>query len=72
MSEISNPHAARPAFAIGDRVEVFDGSTTWFSGTVKRVYQVSDQRGMSLWVYDVAMDYARNEVLAVTHARRAP
>ena len=72
MSEISNPYAAQPAFVVGDRVEVFDGSTTWFSGTVKRVYQAFDRRGTPIWTYDVAMDYARNEVLAITHARRAP
>ena len=72
MSELSNPYAARPAFAVGDRVELWDDKDGWSAGTVLRVYRSANRQGIDMWVYDVAMDFMPElPIHGVTHARKA-
>ncbi len=70
MSELSNPYAARPAFAVGDRVELWDDKK-WDMGTVKRVYRSVDGMGNAVWLYDVVLDAAPTLNLPVAFARKA-
>ncbi len=51
-----NPYAARPAFRIGDAVEVHNG-TEWECGTVVRVYRENDAEGRAMWFYDVEFEF---------------
>lgn len=64
-----NPYAARPAFGVGDAVEV-DNGTEWDCGTVVRVYQDKDRAGRLLWFYDVEFEFGVVRYIAYLRAAR--